>query len=367
MKLPKAQSLRSLWRRAVLIIAVLGATVGITTSPAAAREEGGASVAALIQLTFTNVSNGKLLDVQNGNYDDNAFISVNPAPGSATTWRINTGSSLGSGFAIVNTTTGKCMDLTTARYQLRQQPCDGRASEQWYFQPISGSAQKAFRIRQVSDNSCLTVQLPPNTDNFVYTYRCDNTPYQQWTLPTDVYQKAWNTAVDYAAARCNKDTSTCAWSTTSQTPPFTLPEACVSPIWFNDTSTTIPWEFTLNTSTGWTNSIGFKMGGSLSVGGDIGLAKLQLEVTAEVNGQTTIDLKQEMGNKLTVSVSPRQYGWVTLSELATKATGTWTFDTQGFPWTADDTITVPLKYDANGGASIYSARTRPTFTNCAGV
>ncbi|MGW3078717.1 MULTISPECIES: hypothetical protein [unclassified Kitasatospora] len=58
---------------------------------------------------------------------------------------------------------------------------------------------------------------------------------------------------------------------------------------------------------------------------------------------------------------------VTLSELATKATGTWTFDAQGFPWTADDTITVPLKYDANGGASIYSARTRPTFTNCAGT
>ncbi|MEV7600990.1 hypothetical protein AB0O91_26835 [Kitasatospora sp. NPDC089797] len=44
-----------------------------------------------------------------------------------------------------------------------------------------------------------------------------------------------------------------------------------------------------------------------------------------------------------------------------------TFDAQDFPWTADDTITVPLKYDTNGGASIYSARTRATFTNCAGT
>ncbi|WP_330334594.1 ricin-type beta-trefoil lectin domain protein [Streptomyces sp. NBC_00536] len=336
-------------------------------SPAVAAPEGSEAATALIQLTFTNVSNGKLLDVQDGSYDDSAPISVNPAPGSATTWRINTGTSLGSGFAIVNNTTGKCMDLTTARYQLRQQPCDGRASEQWYFQPIAGSAQKAFRIRQVGDNSCLTVQIPPSTDNWVYTYRCDNTPYQQWTLPAAVYQTAWNAAVDYAAGRCNKDTATCVWSTTSQTPPFTLPETCVSPIWFNDTSTTIPWEFTLNTSTGWSNSIGVKLGGSLAAEGTIGVAKLTLTVSAEVSGQTTVDLKQEMGNKLTVSVPPRQYGWVTLSELATKATGTWTFDAQGFPWTADDTITVPLKYDVNGGASIYSARTRATFTNCAGT
>ncbi|WP_405496417.1 RICIN domain-containing protein [Streptomyces sp. NBC_00096] len=355
----RAGKRRSLWRAALVIAAMLGAAIGVGTAPASA---------ALVQLTFTNVSNNKLLDVQNGDYEDNAFISVNPAPGSATTWRINTGTAFGSGFAIVNTTTGKCMDLTTARYQLRQQPCDGRASEQWYFQPIDGSAKKAFRIRQVGDNTCLTVQLPPNTDSFVYTYRCDNTPYQQWTVPTSVYQTAWNSAVDYAAARCNKDSATCSWSTASQTPPFTLPETCVSPIWFNDTSTTIPWEFTLNTTTGWSNTIGFKLDGSLKVSGSVaGLATLELAVTAEVNGATTVDLKQEMGNKLTVSVPPRQYGWVTLSELATKATGTWTFDTQGFPWTADDTITVPLKYDVNGGASIYSARTRPTFTNCAGV
>ncbi|MFJ7248822.1 ricin-type beta-trefoil lectin domain protein [Kitasatospora sp. NPDC098652] len=358
---------RTFWRRATAVAAVLFAAVGLMAAPAAAREESGTSLTALIQLTFTNVSNGKQLDVQDGSYDDNAPISVNSAPGSATTWRINTGTSLGSGFAIANATTGKCMDLTTARYQLRQQPCDGRASEQWYFQPVAGSAQKAFRIRQVGDNSCLTVQIPPAFDNWVYTYRCDNTPYQQWTLPAELYQTAWNMAVDYAAARCNKDTATCSWTTSSQTPPFTLPEQCVSPIWFNDTSTTIPWEFSLSTTTGWSNTIGFKLGGSLKVGGTIGLANVALTINGEVNGATTVDLKQELGSKLTVSVPPRQYGWVTLSELATKATGTFTFDAQGFPWTADDTITVPLKYDNNGGASIYSARTRPTFTNCAGT
>ncbi|MET9469586.1 RICIN domain-containing protein [Streptomyces sp. NPDC006544] len=136
---------------ALVIAAMPGAAMGVGTAPAGA---------ALVQLTFTNVSNNKLLDVQNGDYEDNAAISVNPAPGSATTWRINTGTAFGSGFAIVTTTTGKCMDLTMARYQLRQQPC--------------------------------------------------------------------------------KDSATCSWYTASQTPPFQLPETCISPIWFNDTSTTIP-------------------------------------------------------------------------------------------------------------------------------
>ncbi|WP_344073031.1 RICIN domain-containing protein [Streptomyces crystallinus] len=336
------------------------------TLPTAAAPRQSAAPTALIQLTITSVANNKLVDVPNGARDDGTIISVNPAPGAAANWRVNTGSKLGSGFAIVNTTTGKCMDAPTLHYNVRQSPCDGRASEQWYFQPVARSAQKAFMLRHVSDDGCLTEQIPPGTDNYTYTNTCDNSQFQQWTVPTAVYQTAWNTAVDYAAARCGRDTGTCSWTTTTQTPPFTLPEACVSPVWYNDTSTTIPWEFSLTTSTGWVNSIGFKLGGSLSIGGTE-LLPLKLEVTAEVHGETTLDLKQEMGNKLTVSVPARQYGWVTLSELATKATGTWTFDTQGLPWEAEDTITVPLKYDPNGGASIYSTRTRATFTNCAGV
>ncbi|MCH0566454.1 MULTISPECIES: hypothetical protein [unclassified Streptomyces] len=224
-----------------------------------------------------------------------------------------------------------------------------------------------FRVRKVSDNRCPTVQIPPGNDDWAYTNHCDSTQYQQWTLPAAVYQTAWNMAVDYAATRCAKDTSTCSWSTTTQTPAFTLPEACVSPVWYNDTTSTIPWVFSPTTTTGRTNSIGFKMGASLSAGIEAEIASLQLQVTAEVSGQTTVNLQQELGNTLTVSVPPRQYGWVTLPEPATKATGAWTFDAQGFPWTAEDTITVPLKCDPNGGASIYSARARTSFTNCAGT
>ncbi|MFI1255414.1 hypothetical protein ACH4U6_16770 [Streptomyces netropsis] len=47
-----------------------------------------------------------------------------------------------------------------------------------------------------------------------------------------------------------------------------------------------------------------------------------------------------------------------------KVTGTWTFDAHGLPWTAEDTITVPLKDDPTGGATMYVANTSPTFTSC---
>ncbi|MFD9894755.1 ricin-type beta-trefoil lectin domain protein [Amycolatopsis sp. NPDC059027] len=359
--------MRSLWRRVTVVIAVLCAAVGITSAAATAAPQTNASPMALIKLTFTNLNNGNLLDVQNGSRNDKTPLVTNPAPGFATTWRINTGANPGAGFAIVNDTIGKCVDADRNLYALRLQPCDGRATEQWYFQPVSGSGQKAFMIRHVTDNACFTAQVPPGTDNGAYSNTCDGTPYQQWTLPAEAYKTAWNTAVDYAAARCGKDTSTCSWTTANQTTPFAMPEACVSPVWFNDTSQTIPWTFSLTTETGWTNTIGFILSGSFSAGGNAGVVNLQLMVTAEIHGSTTLDLKQTLGNSLQVSVPPRQYGWVTLSELATKVTGTWTFDTQGFPWTADDTITVPLKSDSTGGASIYSARTRPTFTNCAGT
>ncbi|MFI5783697.1 RICIN domain-containing protein [Nocardia sp. NPDC051570] len=344
---------------------MLCATAGISAAPAPAAPPADASPRALIQTTFTSVSNGNLLDVQDGTRDDGAPVAVNPAPGSATSWRINTGSTAGAGFAIVNATTDKCLDTGTLTYQLRQRPCDGRASEQWYFQPVSGSTSKAFRIRDVGANNCLTTEIPPGTDNWAYELPCDGTPYQQWTLPDEVYQAAWNAAVDYAAARCAKDTSTCSWTTTKEALAAPLPDVCVSPVWYNDTSREIPWTFTLTTSTGWSNKIGGSLSASLTVGSD--MTPLKGVVTAEVHGETTLDLKQELGNSLTVTVPYHNYGWVTLSELATKVTGTWTFDTQGVPWTAEDTITVPLKHGPNGGASIYSAHTRTEFTSCSGT
>lgn len=341
---------------------MLCAAVGITAIPAVAAPQGDAAAKALFRLTFTNVSSGRVLDVQNGSRDENAYIQVNPAPGSAPTWRINTGTA-NTSFAIVNDTTAKCLDDA---YQLpRQRPCDGRATEKWYFQPVNGSAQKAFMIRHDGDNTCLSQQTDWSGGLVAAITSCDGTKVQQWIVPDSAYQVAWNEAVDYAAARCAKDTTNCSWDMTEQTPAFLLPASCVSPVWYNGTSVAVQWTFQLNTTTGWTNKIGLSLQASLTAGtGD--MSPIKVQVTASITGsyEYTMDLRQELGNSLVVTVSPRQYGWVALSELATKVTGSWTFDTQGFPWTADDTVTVPVKSDRQGGASIYSARTSPTFTSC---
>lgn len=342
-------------RTIAVIIAVLCTGLGITAFPATAAPAQTTGTSALNQVTFTSVNSGLGLDVQNGTAGDGSIIVTNSAPGYDQAWHLNTGAA-DSSFTIVNNTTGKCVD---AGLPLRQQPCDGRTGEKWYFQPVAGS--KAFMIRQNGDNTCLDVLLGAKyNDAWTNTQGCNGSAAQQWTLPADAYQAAWNMAVDHAAARCSKDASTCTWSTGTQAPAAPLPRVCVSPVWYNGTAAPVPWTFSLVNHSGWSSTIGFTLSGQLGGGTDV----LKAQVTATVNGSVTVNVSQDLGNSLTVTVPPKQYGWVALSELATKVTGNWTFDAQGFAWTADDTVTVPLRNDDNGGASVYLAQTSPTFTSC---
>ncbi|AHH99199.1 hypothetical protein GCM10010174_49590 [Kutzneria viridogrisea] len=339
-------------------LAVFGMVFGVMASPASAAPAPNTAAGVLDQVTLTSVSNGRGLDVQNGNPGDGSIIVTNSAPGHDQSWRINSGAS-NSSFTIVNNTTNKCI---TAGLPLRQQPCDGRAGEKWYFQPVAGSAQKAFMIRQESGDACLDVVLNAQYDDaWTQTYSCNGSAAQQWTLPSGAYTAAWNMAVDHAAARCAKDTSTCSWSKAVQAPAAPLPKVCVSPVWYNGTSAPVPWTFTLNTHTGWSSTIGFTLSSTLSGGAE---PALQATVATTITGSVTMDISKDLGNSLTVTVPTKEYGWVALAELATKVTGNWTFDAQGFAWTADDTITVPLRNDASGGASIYVAQTSPKFTSC---
>ncbi|MGI5479081.1 hypothetical protein [Streptomyces lavendofoliae] len=95
-----------------------------------------------------------------------------------------------------------------------------------------------------------------------------------------------------------------------------------------------------------------------------GPSPVQTSVSLTVSGRISYDLRQDLGNSLLITVPSRHYGWVALSELATKVTGEWTFDANGFPWKVTDTVTVPLKSDHQGRSSIYLARTGPEFTSC---
>ena len=352
------------WRTLSVLITALCVGLGAAALPAAAatrtgsRTVGSADTSTLSQLTFTSVSNGRDLDVQNGTTGAGPIVVTDSSPGYDEAWHINAGAS-GTPFTIVNNTTSECIDAGTP---LRVQPCDGRTSEQWYLEPVAGSTQNAFMIRQASGGNCLDLLLAENYDDaWTDSYGCNGTAAQQWTLPTSAYQAAWNLAVDFAADQCQADTATCSWNTASQTSAAPLPTVCVSPVWYNDTSAAVPWTFQLNTQTGWSDTLTTSLSSKLTAGT---AQVLQTEVDATLTNATTLSLQQTLGNSLVISVPVGDYGWVALSELATEVTGTWTFDVQGFAWTAQDTVTVPLTSDPSGGSSLYEAKTSATFTSC---
>lgn len=346
------------WRLLAALLAACCVVLGIAASPGTAASQQAADITDLSQVTFTSVSNGRSLDVQNGTSSAGSIIVTDSAPGYDESWHIGTGAS-DSSFTIVNNTTGLCVD---SGLPLRQQACDGRASELWYFQPVAGSSQNAFMIRNQSDSTCLDLWYNAQyNDAWTDSYSCNGTTAQQWTLPAAAYRAAWNMAVDHAAAKCQTTPSTCSWTATSQSAAEPLPTVCVSPVWYNGTSASVPWTFSINNTTGWGSEIGFSLSSDLSAGT---AAALQTKVSVTVSGKTSLNISQTLGNSLTITVPAAQYGWVALSELATKVTGTWTFDVQGFAWTAVDTITVPLTSDSSGGSSIYLAKTSATFTSC---
>ncbi|WP_031160047.1 RICIN domain-containing protein [Streptomyces durhamensis] len=344
-------------RTAAAGLAAIAALVGLAAGPASAAARSGADPSGLKALTLTSSSNGRNLDVQNGNTGDGVFLVTNSAPGHHQGWSANLTGTDGS-FTLVNDATGKCAD---AGLPLRQQPCDGRTTERWFFQPVTGTPG-TFMIRSARDSKCLDVWYDARYDDaWTDTYDCNGTRAQQWRLPVGAQDAAVAAAVDYAAARCVKDTSTCSWRTRSQAPAAPLPKKCVSPVWYNGTSAPVPWTFTMARHTGWTSTLGFTFGASLGAGG---ASPVTAQVSQQITGSVSQNLVEDLGNSLTVTVPPRQYGWVALSELATQVTGTWTFDVNGYAWTADDTLTVPLRTDGQGGASIYLAQTSDTFTSC---
>ncbi|QGV77122.1 RICIN domain-containing protein [Streptomyces ficellus] len=341
---------------AVLGLAAGTGTAQATGQPRATDAAGAAGASGLDGLTLTSVNSGRNLDVQNGNTGDGVFLVTNSAPGYHQKW--NAVTQADGSFNLVNGTTGKCAAIG---FPLRQQSCSGASSQRWYFQPVRGAAD-TFMIRNAGDNKCLDVVLgAQNDDAWTQTYGCNGSRAQQWRIPSQAAGAALRAAVDHASKRCQKDATTCSWTKGSQAPAEPLPKQCVSPVWFNGTEAPVPWTFSLNTSTGWSSQLGVSFTSTLGTGGP---SPVQTSVSLTLSGQVSYDLRQDLGNSLMITVPARHYGWVALSELATKVTGEWTFDANGYPWKVTDTVTVPLKSDAQGRASIYLAQTGAEFTSC---
>ncbi|MEU9144625.1 RICIN domain-containing protein [Streptomyces sp. NPDC048349] len=339
--------------------------LGIMASPLAAATAHAAPAAdtadqqcgsALQCLSFTSVSNGRRLDVQNGSRDDGAYIVTNSAPGHHQSWNLAVDPADFS-FAIVNGTTGKCIDLSWPA--LRQQTCRGQKSQKWYLQPVAGSTT-AFMIRNASDNSCLDLIAGAQYDDaWTGQSRCHAGANQRWTTNSTA---AFNLAVDHGAKACQKDPSSCSWAVKNEAPAAPLPKVCASAVWYNNSASPVSQSFSVTKTTGWQSSIGTELSSQLSGGA---APALQVTVGTSLSFENVWSGSTSVGDAIQVSVPAQQYGWVTLSVLARKVTGSWTFDAQGFPWKADDTITVPVKDDPSGGATLYIANTSPTFTSCA--
>ncbi|MGW7448934.1 RICIN domain-containing protein [Kitasatospora sp. NPDC054795] len=344
------------------------AALGLTAAPARAAAATPAAAPAPLAacaspqqcLTIKSLSNGRQLDVQNGNMGDGAYIVTNSAPGYHQSWRLNVDPS-DSSFTIVNNDTGKCIDLAFFTPALRQQSCAGQASQRWYFQPAAAGGADSFMIRHAGDNTCLDLLLGGNYDDaWTDQYSCNGTVNQQWS--TGFAQAARNLAVDHGAKQCQKDPSSCSWATKSEAPAAPLPRACASAVWFNNTSSAVQQSFAVTDDSGWSNTIGADMGTQMSAGapGNVltGTISSSLKYSNEWHGSRSVN------NSVTVTVPTQQYGWVTLAKIARKVTGTWTFDAHGIPWTAEDTVTVPLSSDPVAGATLYIANTSATFSSC---
>ncbi|GAA1970408.1 RICIN domain-containing protein [Kitasatospora viridis] len=355
----KAQQLRFL----AVLFAVFGLALGLLSSPLATAPAHAANPAATTSCTdpttciqFQSLSNGRYLDAQNGNTTDGVYIVTNSAPGYHENWHLAVDQS-DSSFNIVNNDTGKCIDIGWLPTQ--QNTCAGQASQKWYFQPAANGGT-GYMIRHEGDNNCLDLlQGAQYDDAWTDAYSCNGTINQLWTAPP----QAHDLAVAHAAAACQKNTASCTWSETSEAPAAPLPKICVSSVWFNNTSGPINQTFGVSQMTGWSDTLSSTVSEQLDIGTLLGLTAkisttLSVTATSVWNGSSTVN------NQVSVPVPSQQYGWVTLSELAKKVTGTWTFDAQGFPWTAADTVSVPLASDPSGGATVYVANTSPTFSTC---
>ncbi|MBB1256701.1 RICIN domain-containing protein [Streptomyces alkaliterrae] len=320
-----------------LVALLMLATGTVATAQTADATEGDA-------WTFTT-SNGRRLDVQNGNTGDGVFVVANRTPGHHQNWRLIP---LGHGeFQVANTVTGKCL---TEAFPLRQQSC-GRAGQEWHFRPVVGKSNTYTLVRRTNDRCLDIVQGAQYSDAWTQVYRCNGTSAQEWTVSASKAPEAKKLATDYYARLCSTNTSTCSWKQTSEGEPEALPRKKASSVWYNDTSEKVSQIFTTIYHSGWSQS--FTSGVSASVGVSV---PMQAMISAQLSGTVTYQSNETEINGVVVVVPPKQYGWVDFAAVAKQVTGTWTFDKGGFPWTSEGTVTVPV-VDSSAGSTMYIAHT----------
>lgn len=325
------------------ILALLMLTSGViaTAAPAQAADSDA--------WTFTN-TDGTLNAT--GNNDGNQ-ISVTPDGTNYRNWRLIKLGAPGT-FNIASTSSGKCIYATQPAVQ---QSC-GKDGEQWNFRPVDGKPNTFGIVRRDERSGtewCMDnrgglhlwgILAQPNV--------CNGSASQEWTVPASKAAEARKLALDFYADLCSKKTSTCSWTQKSEGQPEVLPRQPASSVWYNDTSGSMKQVFTTIYHSGWAQS--YSAGVSTSVGVT---TPVQAMISSQLTATQTYQSDESTVNGIAIDVPAKNYGWVDFAAVGKKVTGTWTFDTDNQPWTADASVTVPVINSA-AGSTMYVAHTSTT-------
>ncbi|MFD5086227.1 RICIN domain-containing protein [Kitasatospora sp. NPDC058406] len=272
-------------------------------------------------------------------------------------------------FRIQNVSLGTCL---TAQGFWNQAPvsmlsCGSTSTWQdWIAHPTP----TGFMFRNVGTSSCLAPyksKVSPGTPTWLTG--CDGKEEQSWKVPFGDEQPPVRgpreLALTYATKICQKYKNECSWDMESESPAEMLPDSCASDAWFNENGYPdgVTHTFSVLRTNGWSHELGSEVELGLETGA---LSSLIAKVTVKVKFtfKKSWSGSEALGNQVTGKIRPGEYGWVTLSRAATKITGTWTFSRSHLPWTARDTIVMPVSTSDDGRPTLYTVRSSPNPPIC---
>ncbi|MBW5480631.1 RICIN domain-containing protein [Streptomyces bambusae] len=346
------------------MLAVAFLALGISVSPLTV----GQALAATCTYTSSSLNclslgaiTGRSVDVEGASTSDGARIvtvySGSPSWRDTAKWRFNVNPD--HTFQLVNVGTGKCIDVGWGDDGLRQWTCQGQATQKWAIQPNSAG----WRLRHINSGKCMDLLNRSNYDNaWVGLYNCSSGDNQAFHFHGgNPAAQARTLAVAYAANKCQTQTWSCYWSEDSESAAAPLPTKCISTQWHNPYDNPYNYTFTISTAKGFSSALGVTVTSGFETGA---LSSVIAKVTASlsVSNQFTWSNTTTATNSVTLPAQPHKYNWVARSVQAKTVTGNFTFDADGFPWDAYDTIVVPLK-DSSDDTVFYSPMSTATPTS----
>ncbi|CAN3977464.1 hypothetical protein KPATCC21470_0087 [Kitasatospora purpeofusca] len=358
---------------ATALLAAGMSVTSLTSGTARAAEFAGnpCPTAESMYCTRLFLDGGVALGVDTGRDAVNQVMLTPLGSGPNRAWRLTPNWDNGT-FRIQNVALGKCLKtrvMSTSLAPVQLESCgSGGVEADWYVHPTS----TGFMIRNAWQHPCLSPERADLTPGRpVRLVTCDGSEAQSWEVPfghdpsRPPVRGPRELALTYATKICQKYKTECSWDMESESPSEMLPESCVSDAWFNDNDHPdgMTHTFSVLRTNGWSHELGSEVELGLETGA---LSSLIAKVTVKVkfSFKKVWSGSEAVGNQVTAKIRPKEYGWVTLSRAATRITGTWTFSANHLPWTARDTIAMPMTSAATGQPTLYTVHSSPNPPIC---